>query len=775
LSYKNNWVRTELDGDWKLAFIKNSKYVYEPKVMSDLEQNFTCIAAKVPGNFELDLQRAGIIEDLYFGKNVLDIQKYESCHMFYGRKFFYNRTNDMEPILIFEGLDTIADIYINGEMIGRSENMFITQKFVVDKLINGENEILIHIYPPCIEARKNKVSAFNRALDYNYETLRLRKSASMFGWDIMPRIVSGGIFRPVYIENKPAECIEQAYLMTEKIDTQNRTANLSLFYDLNISADNLSSYTIEVSGICGENSFTLEKRLWFTAGRLDVFVENAHFWWPKNHGDPELYNIAIQLKHNSHVIDKVVDTLGIRIVRLERTASTNSQLDGKFQFFVNEEKIFILGTNFVPIDALHSRDRERLPKVMELLDDSGCNAIRLWGGGIYENDYLYDRCDELGILIWQDFCLACGIYPIDEEFQRVMKNEAEIIVRRLRQHPSIMVWAGDNECDQMVGFDNFRKDPNMNIITRTIFKNVVDFEDPTRPYIPSSPFIEDEKEYYHTKYLTEDHLWGPRDYFKTNFYQKSVCNFASEIGYHGCVSKESMQKFISKDSLWPWKNNEEWLVHASGMEVSPNGSYAYRIELMGKQIKELFGSIPDNLEDYIIASQISQAEAKKFFIEMFRVNQPQRTGIIWWNLIDGWPQFSDAVVDYFFDKKLAYYYIKNVQQNVVITMKEPKDFATEIVAINNSGKAQKATYMVREWDTKRVVSQRTIVLEKGVQKLDAIPFSYGEKKIYTIEWSCEKFSGRNHYLSGMPPFNLKSYKVFLKSYYMDMIGSLKIE
>ncbi len=729
--------------------------------VDDILEKDNCIPAIVPGNLEIDLQRAGLLEDPFYGQNVLKAQELEAVHMFYGRKFKYSKTERTVPILTFEGLDTVAEIYLNGKLIGSCENMFVAQTFQLDTIKDGENDLLVHIIPACIAARGRKLSVYNSALKYNYESLRLRKSASMFGWDIMPRLVSGGIYRPVYIEDRPLEYLKQVYVMAKYVDPNINLAEIEMFFDAEVLGDAISEYEITLRGHCRDSSFEISDRLWFSAGHIRVWVENALLWWPKGYGAQALYDVEVTLSKNDVVIDTWMTRFGIRSVALERTAITDQFLSGKFQFYVNNKKIFILGTNMVPIDALHSRDRQRLPRVMELVEDTGCNMIRLWGGGIYEDDYLYDFCDEKGILIWQDFCMACGTYPVDDDFCEVMREEGEKVVRRLRQHPAIAIWAGDNECDVM----GFKGKPSNNKITREVLQKVVEFEDSMRPYLPSSPFVDLEAEKYPGDLLPENHLWGPRDYYKSEYYKRSLCSFVSEIGYHGCPSRSSLGKFLPADKLWPWKGNDDWMLHASSMEKGERGIFAYRIELMAKQIKELFGEIPDTLDDFILASQISQAEAKKFFIEFFRTGQPKRTGIIWWNLIDGWPQFSDAVVDYYFEKKLAYHYIKQVQQPVLLSIKEPENWNLVLVAVNDTDQSLALKYCIKEMTAGEVIIDEETTIHHGVTPLKNIPYSQGEKKMYLMEWEVNGCKGKNHYLAGNPPFSLEVYRRLLKDLY----------
>jgi beta-mannosidase len=771
-------IHQSLDGIWKLAVIHQADFV-----KMKLPASYDAVAAAgaidgtVPGNFEIDLEKAGRIPDPFFGKNMLDMFKYEDCHVFYAGKFTFTAEPGKRPEFVFEGIDTIADIYLNGEFLAHTDNMYLTHRIDGSALRDGENEIVVHIFPACIESRKNPVSAGNTHLKYNYECLRLRKSPAMFGWDITPRLVSAGIYRSAGIYLRPPESFRQCYLMTVSADAVRGTARVELFYETDIGDNPVTDYSITVRGRCGASEFSHSARLWFPSGKLRFDIEGAELWWPRGYSPgaygsagykAKLYDIEVTLEKNGKAVDSYKTKTGLRTVKLVRTGTTGIFHEGAFHFIVNGRKVFIMGTNWVPVDSYHSRDKARIPRIMELLDDIGCNAVRCWGGNIYEDPLFYRYCDEMGILVWQDFAMACGVYPTDGEFKAVIYREAVQVIRLLRQHPSIILWSGDNECDQFVTGDGYGRNPNLNRLTREAYPDAVYNEDPARPFLPSSPYIDEEAAMLPQEYLSENHLWGPRDYFKSQFYKGSLSHFASEMGYHGSVSVKSMRRFISPDKLWPWQDNGEWLVHAASPEIDKNGSYVYRIGLMAKQIRELFGIIPDNLEDFVLASQISQAEAKKFFVELFRV-QNHRSGIIWWNLIDGWPQFSDAVVDYYFYKKLAYYYLRQSQKPLILTFAEPQNWELTLCASNLSGTGPlEFSYLVRDF-----ASGETVLASKGACndqetfELAALPYSQGEKKIYLIEWQSGSCSGKNHYLAGNPPFEFAFYRGFLKDVYGD--------
>ena len=308
-------------------------------------------------------------------------------------------------------------------------------------------------------------------------------------------------------------------------------------------------------------------------------------------------------------------------------------------------------------------------------------------------------------------------------------------------------------------------DPNSNYLTREALKTVVENEDPARPYLPSSPYITPEA--YATKnplaHMPEDHLWGARDTFKAEFYHNKTVHFISETGYHGCPSKSSLEKFLSPGRIFPYQDNEEWILHSADA-FGKNGAYAYRVHLMANQIKEYFGICPENLEDFILASQINQAEAKKHFIETTRLSKWRRTGIIWWNMIDGWPQFSDAVVDYYFNKKLAYYYIKRVQSPVCIMITEPESWHCEAKVSNDTQTGYAGSYRIWDGETGETISGGHFVSPANENAHIAnIQASQGEKRLILIEWEIEGKKSFNHYVLGHAPMELERYKNWLKT------------
>ena len=744
-----------LNGIWDLYFAKQKSYEAEyPPSASE----FCKVKCTVPGNVELALADAGILpEDLYFADNINAVQQYEDYEWRYERTFDKPKENG-RITLVFEGVDCLAEYWLNGEKIGASDNMLTEHEFDVTDKLKDSNLLQIRLRSAMLEADKYDIPVYTAATWSNHpESVNVRKAPHMYGWDIMPRAVGAGLWRDVYLCVHSEYEITQLFCQTRSI--QHNSAEVWVSYWANkIPSDTYA----EVIGKCGGNSFYEKKKVYYKTGVVYVTVNDPKLWWPKNYGEPNVYNATVNLISGGEVLCSKSITFGIRTAELIHTETTDGK-DGAFKFRINGKDIMCIGTNWVPLDAFHSRDKLRLEKALELLDDSNSNIIRCWGGNVYECDEFYDFCDAHGIMVWQDFAMACNAYPQSEEMYKSIFDEACSVVKRLRHHASVVLWSGDNECDQLLY--QCGVSPDTNILTRGAIAEAIRLHDKNRPYIPSSPYITDkvykDRDYEH---LPEDHLWGPRDYYKSDFYKNSKAHFLSEIGYHGCPDRKSIEKFIDKEHLWPISDNDQWILHSSDQK-----GCADRVMLMNKQIYQLFGKYSDNLDEICVASQISQAEAMKYFIERVRIKYPVCTGIIWWNLLDGWPQMSDAVVDYYFEKKLAYYYIRNIQTPILMAFDEPNDWNTELHLINNSNTNCEISYTVTDLDTGAEVCSGKSAVNPGENIIvEKVPVMYSDCRMFLIKWETRDGVRYNHYLLGSPPISLEKYEKWLnilKKYY----------
>lgn len=750
--------KRDLRENWKLCLIDDAELGGEIVRADELPKE--CIPAQVPGDWALDYVRAGLMEDPYFEDNYLKIRDYENSHVFYWTEFEWD-DEGRQVFLRFEGIDTVADVYLNGMKIGHAENMYIPHEFVADGLVKGKNELLVHILPVALEARKYSIGAFHLCGKYNYEAMVIRKATHMFGWDICPRIVSAGLWRPVSLVVKPEERIDDVFVWIDRMN-EDGSLSCSAVFDVDIGRRNIMGYELRIEGACGDHRFEAAEKLWYVHGRIGFTVREPRLWWPRGYGEPNMYDITVTLLKDGAVVDTIAFRQGLRTAELSRDDLIDENGKGDFCFVINGKRIYVMGTNWVPADAFHSNDDNRIPAIIDLVTDIGCNAMRVWGGGVYESDLFYDLCDEKGILIWQDFMMACGVYPHTQRMLGQLEEEATAIVRRLRRHACICLWAGDNECDQNYCWGDIKRDPTLNELTRGVLPKVLRSEDLSRPYLPSSPYVSHQAFVDGREQDTpEQHLWGPRDYFKGHFYHDATAVFASEMGYHGCNSPEGIYRFIGKDKAWPVDGNEMYLYHSASPELE-HSPYTYRIPLMSGQLDYLFGQKPENLDTYARMSQISQAEAKKFFVESFRARRNRRTGLIWWNIMDCWPQISDAVVDYYFYRKLAYFFIRRSQQPVCLMM---DDHSGELVlyGVSELPQTQRVVFRVRDVDADRVVFEgESVLIGEASTPLYTVRDD-GEHRVYSLEWTLEDGTqGSNHYLQGKPPYSYEWYMKNLK-------------
>ena len=380
-------------------------------------------------------------------------------------------------------------------------------------------------------------------------------------------------------------------------------------------------------------------------------------------------------------------------------------------------------------------------------------------------------CDKNGIMVWQDFSMACARYPQDADFFQKIAEEAESVVKRFRNHPSLALWAGNNENDEEYtkNLDPGMppKDPNEDDkISRVILKEVVRNNDSFRDYLPSSPYYSPEVMIagFDKNTMSEVHLWGPRGYYKAPFYTETNAHFVSEIGYHGCPDIASIRQMMDPEYVVSdFKNrkwNDQWLAKATmPLPKKLTDAQLKRNDLMVNQVEALFGTCPDAFDDFVFASQATQAEAKKFFIDFWRSHKPDKMGILWWNLKDGWPILSDAVVDYYFRKKIDYDYIKDAQLDIQAIVCDPVERFHDVVIVNDTRKEEQGEVLIKSVDNGKEIFRAAYTCPANGRIIAGKIQASEKQDMWIIEWSTsggEKF--RSHYLNGKAPFNLAQYK-----------------
>ena len=735
----------QLNGTWELFPVSPD----EPEVSlpEDLD-GLKPISGQVPGNIELDLAAAQWIDEPFVGKNAKALRPFEFYDFWY-RKFFRTPEFFAGPVkLCLQGVDCFAEIFLNRKKIGECRNAFMEHGFPVTLAADEENELAVRIIPAEIAARSfPDEPGAEPHMKEEYSSQWVRKPAHAYGWDIAPRMLLGGLWKDVFLFKEDCRFrFSEVWVQTFRLD-RDGTAGLQIYYRFEAGRNSLDGFTLRFTGVCGDSRFEIETPAFFTSGTVKIDVPNPKLWFPKGYGQANLYQIHTALYDPKKNCKAEFDTqFGIRTVELERT-ELNLGGQGKFCIKINGIPIRVKGSNHVPFDALHSRDKDRIDQVLKLFDELQCNMIRCWGGGVYESDEFFDFCDRHGIMVWQDFMMACAIYPKHPDFLAEIREEAEWAVRKLRSKTSLVLWCGDNECDQYAAVVcNVPVDRNP--ITRKLLPEILERLDPTRPYHPCSPYISEAAQKYGENVFSvipECHLWGAREHFKLPFYSKSGAKFISETGWYGCPNRSTLERFLSPGHCKLDDRDPEWDYHSSN-PFGKNSYMAERSQLIGRQLQEYFNLKPSLLEQYIKASQIFQAEALKFMIETARLD-PGCSGILWWNVIDCWPQFSDSAVDYYFGKKLAFHYIKRVQSPFCIMCSEPDPWESRIMAVNDSSESAAGQFSLE--------SEGNILLQGdfelppyGRQELGRLRSPRSSNELWLLHWNNKGENGVNHYVSG---------------------------
>ncbi|MBR0531293.1 MAG: glycoside hydrolase family 2, partial [Bacteroidales bacterium] len=440
--------KISLNGKWNLEFWPQEDVaVTDPTEVAALKT--TKLTATVPGNVELDLLAAGMIKDPEIGNNIYDLRPYEFCQWMYSKSFNAPEISKGQKVIMdFEGIDCLADIWLNGQKVGSAEDAMIAHKYDITDIIKpGENSLQVIIRSAVLEAQNFLVGTYS--FRHYTESVWIRKPRHCYGWDIMPRLVSAGLWRDVSLIVQNPVTINNVHWVT--VDTNPATGEVSAFVDIQIKypASKIDKVRLNVKlERNGKVAYEDERLLPTYAWRTEFKLDKADLWWPKGYGEPALYDGTLTLiDEDGTVLASDTRKVGFRTVRLDRSEMIDENGKGEFCFYVNGERIYVRGTNWVPLDGFHSRDAKWVDSTLDMVVDLNCNMIRCWGGNVYEDTPFYDRCDREGIMVWQDFSMAGIIYPQDQAFVSKLREEIKQVVLKFRSHPSLALWSGNNEND----------------------------------------------------------------------------------------------------------------------------------------------------------------------------------------------------------------------------------------------------------------------------------------------------------------------------------------
>lgn len=713
----------------------------------------------VPGCVHTDLFS---MSDMFWEKNSGKCQFIEKQDWTYVKEFQIDEIReDME--LVFEGLDTYCDIYLNDMKIGSTENMFIPHRFCVDSILReGDNTLKVCFFSP-IKAVEGK-----ETLPGNFTTERLhsRRMQCTYGWDWVERFVTCGIYRPVYIVYHEKMELEHVYVFTDNIDGYSTQIKITEHFR---SFENGALVKTEVINPQGEIVHCNESWCQEEECVLYCDVENPQLWYPHTYGEQPIYTLRITVGEQVAYQKFGIRTVKIlqlkdkdeRIIKkckeLQQTVSgqvwdKNEEYTG-FILLINGVRIFCSGANWVPCEPFPSAETdEKMTKNLEMGVQMGINMLRVWGGGLFEKQHLYNECDRLGILVTQDFLMACGTYPeTDETFQEHLRREAEYAAISLRNHPSLVWWTGDNE--NAVSGDDTQENYCGRLSARKVIAPVLEKLDYNRRFLFSSPYGGNP---YSSKTAGTTHntnfLWYMFEYFAREdlsdyreYWKEHLARFIAEEPIMGAVCKCSLDEFVSAENQ---SDYDMWIHHSQGNPGLPRELFDY----MDDFTKGLFGKSQD-FEDHYFKMRYLQYEWVRFTMGYARSNLWFNSGVVYWMFNDCWPAFMGwALVDYYLRPKAGYYAFMHYAKPMAIYI-EKSNQRYQLHVSNILPQSSKCTVEVTvlNMDTskQKKISEEdiTVCAESVVREFN---LTLGENEILIAEAKTTDGVLRNWYREGAP-------------------------
>jgi beta-mannosidase len=640
--------------------------------------NDTWLTASVPGCNFTDLLANGLINDPFNRDNESSLQWIEQENWHYRKYFNLDEVSlaHSNIELVAEGLDTFCEIFINGNEVADSCNMFIGHRFSCREfLILGENLIEIHFRSPIKETMPQYLAAgyaYPAENDKSEEKLSVycRKAPCHFGWDWGPRFVTSGIWRDIYLQPVTSAKIEDLYFTIQHLSDevaefsfQLETAAIEKFKGkMHIKCKQAP----ELDQILELTIPAVKNNQKNTLVDINFRLCNPKKWWPNGLGEAFLYHFTFALVSNGHIVSSLEQKVGLRTLEVVNEKDPEGEC---FYLKVNGHKVFMKGANYIPADSfIHRVTTEKHQAFFTATQQANMNMLRVWGGGVYQDDIFYQLADEHGILIWQDFMFACTLYPADDAFLENVQQEANYNIRRLRNHPSVALWCGNNEVDMAINhwdwpekfdyseplFERFKTDYKK--LFETCLREAVLQHDPQRFYLRSSPIGAWESDEDH---IGNHHYWGVwhgEEPFSE--YQKRIPRFMSEYGFQSFPLLSSLKKFTDK---------QDQQLESAVMQVHqkhPRGN-----SLINSYLKQEFKP-PKDFESLLYISQVQQALGLKLAFEAHRQAMPFCMGTLYWQLNDTWPAASWSGIDYYGKWKALHYQAK-------------RSFAEQLLVVNH--------------------------------------------------------------------------------------------
>jgi beta-mannosidase len=643
-----------LNGNWDFRALETNAPV--PPAALKARQ---WMPAVVPGTVHTDLMANAIIPDPFVGMNERDVQWVGSQQWAYRRKFTVTKEllRHDAVLLVCEGLDTYAALSINGKPLAKTSNMFVEHRLDAKRLLTaGENSVEV-LFDPAI-SRARAIEKENGSLRVALEPHRVyvRKAQYSFGWDWGPSLPTAGIWRSMSLQAFNRASIADPFFSV--IALRKNEAVVEVTAEVRRFRRSSLSFRVRVTGEGTEVERTIPLR--GARLRCRLRIPDPKLWWPNGYGDQPLYTGTVSLIERGIEIASQNATFALRRVALIQERDSEGK---SFVISVNGVKIFCKGADWIPSDSFIPRIPESTyATLLRMACEAHMNMIRVWGGGIYEQDVFYETCDRLGLMVWQDFMFACGEYPDKPWFLRAVADEASKVVRRLRNHPAIVVWCGNNECEWLFCTENPAKRPDAMTgatIFHTLLPGVCRKLDGTRIYWRSSPFGDG---FPNAESNGTRHQWSVwSKWMDFDKYEQDTGRFVAEFGFQAPATRKTLEEVIPPASRHPQSAVME---HHNKQTEGPERLYRFQAA---------HHRVAVDFADFILKAQLVQAEALKRAVEHWRRRKFKTSGSLFWQLNDCWPVSSWSVVDSGLRPKAAYFYAKRFFAPLLVSFKRMPD------------------------------------------------------------------------------------------------------
>ncbi len=714
-----------LHDNWKFS-LKKTKEKIPIELKNTLKEN-RWLKATVPGTIQTDLLNLNLIPEPFYSDNENKIQWIGKQNWIYKTSFNIPKDFDSSKslYLVMEGIDTSATILLNGGILGVVENMFCSYKFdITKKTLSKNNELEIIFTSPEIYAKQLELKHGKLPVALKSERVYIRKAQYSFGWDWGPSFLTQGIWRNIYLLQNDNYYIENYSIETQSIDENENRAKVKIKVKLNKVSSAGLLLNIKIHDHTSSYEFS-EKFAGSDYLENEYELEHIKLWWPNGYGIPNLYNLQIQLSEEDVIFDEINNKFGIRTVKLILKENGNNT----FHFKINGHHIFAKGANWIPGDSFLNRvNVNKYETLLSLSKSANMNILRVWGGGIYEDDIFYNKCDEMGLMVWQDFMFACASYPEHKEFIENISEEIRQNISRLKNHPSIVIWCGNNENEWIWHrtFNKSIKEMSGYKIYNEVIPKILNEVDAGRPYWQSTPFSEDGDP--NSQSSGNRHQWDLwSNWVDYNHVVKDESLFVTEFGFQSPANLETFNNVLPKNERY--FNSKIFEFHNK------------QVEGPERLIKFLFTHLPVSIKlaDFIYLTQLNQGIALKKCLEHWQSRFPETSGSIIWQINDVWPVTSWSLIDSNIIPKISYYFVKNAFNSQIILF-EDKFNNIYITLQNNSfsgysGKIDVQIVSIPKGKVQNLISKKIILEPKekrSVYSVNSTQTNLKEKSVIVV-------------------------------------------